>query len=453
VFATFVFVFIIFGAFLEHSGASRFFIDFPNAAFGRYTGGPAKAAVMASGLMGSIAGSAVANVVTTGAFTIPLMKRNGFPPHTAAAVETTASTGGQILPPIMGAGAFIISEFTGYSYLNVIKVAVIPALIYYASIMFVVHTEARKMGIKGLTDEELPPLGATFRRGWYYMLPVVAIIGLLVSGYSPPLSAFYAIVTTVAISMIKKETRMSVGSIGLSFRTAALNSLSVGATTGALGIIIGTIFLTGVGLKFSDFLITASGGVLPITIIMIAIASYVLGMGMTVTSSYIVLAVLAAPALTELGVSLMAAHLLIFWYSQDANITPPVCLAAYAGAAVAGADPMKTGFKALLFAKPLYIIPFLFVYTPILFTGPLAAALQTIFTCTIGMLAATAALQRWLVTRATWMEVGMLVVCSVALFIPTWTTDLAGLVLFSLVFLAQINRRKRGVALTGPASS
>ena len=440
VFATFVFIFIIFGAFLEMSGASRFFIDFPNAVTGRYAGGPAKAAVIASGLMGSIAGSAVANVVTTGAFTIPLMKKNGFQAHTAAAVETCASTGGQLLPPIMGAGAFIISEFTGYSYLNVIKVAAIPALLYYMSILIVVHTEARKNGLSGLSKDQLPPVWATFKGGWQFMLPIIAIIGLLVTGFSPALSAIWAIVCTVGVSMLKKDTRMSPNTILASFQKAGINSLSVGATTGALGIIIGAIFLTGVGLKFSDFLISASGGILPITIIMVAIASYVLGMGMTVTSSYIVLAVLAAPALTELGVSLMAAHLLIFWYSQDANITPPVCLAAYAGAAIADADPMKTGLKALVFAKPLYVIPFLFAYTPILFNGSLVEVLMTIVTCTIGMIAITCAIQMWFLTRVKVWELVLLVTSTLLLFVPSLPTDLAGIVILALVIVSQRRR-------------
>jgi len=446
VFATFVFIFIIFGAFLELSGASKFFIDFPNALTGRYAGGPAKAAVIASGAMGSIAGSAVANVVTTGAFTIPLMKKNGFKPEVAAAVETCASCGGQLLPPIMGAGAFIISEFTGYSYIDVIKVAMIPGLLYFMCIMVVVHTEAKKAGLKGLSKEDLPPIGRTFKEGWYFTLPIIAIIALLITGFSPALAAVWSILSTVAVSMVKKDTRMTPKVIYSAFEKAGINSLTVGATTGSLGIIIGTIFLTGVGLKFSDLLITASGGMLPLTILMVAIASYVLGMGMTVTSSYIVLAVLAGPALTELGVSLMAAHLLIFWYSQDANITPPVCLAAYAGASIAGADPMKTGFKALIFAKPLYIIPFLFCYTPILLEGPTGEVLMTIASCTLGLIAITCAIQCWFLARLKIYEIGLLLVSSFTLFVPSLKTDIIGLSLFVLVaFLQTLRMREKTV--------
>lgn len=445
VFATFVFIFIIFGAFLELSGASRFFIDFPNALTGRYAGGPAKAAVIASGAMGSIAGSAVANVVTTGAFTIPLMKKNGFKPEVAGAVETCASCGGQILPPIMGAGAFIISEFTGYSYIDVIKVAAIPGLLYFMCIMIVVHTEAKKTGLKGLSKEDLPPIGRTFKEGWYFTIPIIAIILMLVTGFSPALAAVWSIICTVGVSMVKKKTRMTPKVIFTAFQKAGINSLSVGATTGSLGIIIGSIFLTGVGLKFSDLLISASGGILPVTIIMIAIASYVLGMGMTVTSSYIVLAVLAGPALTELGVSMMAAHLLIFWYSQNANITPPVCLAAYAGAAIACADPMKTGLKALVFAKPLYIIPFLFCYTPILLDGPMGEVLMTLITCTVGLIAVTCSLQGWLLTHLKIHEIPVLLCSAVLLFIPTMVTDTVGAGLFGLITLLQIVRMKKEV--------
>lgn len=448
VFATFVFIFIIFGAFLELSGASKFFIDFPNAVTGRYAGGPAKAAVIASGAMGSIAGSAVANVVTTGAFTIPLMKKNGFKPEVAAAVETCASCGGQLLPPIMGAGAFIISEFTGYSYIDVIKVAAIPGLLYFMCIMIVVHTEAKKEGLKGLGKEDLPPIGRTFKEGWYFTLPIIAIVALLITGFSPALAAVWAIISTVAVSMIKKDTRMTPRVIFAAFQKAGINSLSVGATTGSLGIIIGTIFLTGIGLKFSDILITASGGMLPLTILMVAIASYVLGMGMTVTSSYIVLAVLAGPALTELGVSLMAAHLLIFWYSQDANVTPPVCLAAYAGASIAGADPMKTGFKALIFAKPLYIIPFLFCYTPILLEGPTGEVIMTIISCTLGLIAITCAIQGWFLVRLKIHEIFILLGSTFLLFVPTIKTDIIGVILFGLVVLVQILRVKKEIVPT-----
>ena len=446
VFATFVFIFIIFGAFLELSGASRFFIDFPNALTGRYAGGPAKAAVIASGAMGSIAGSAVANVVTTGAFTIPLMKKNGFRPEVAAAVETCASCGGQILPPIMGAGAFIISEFTGYSYLDVIKVAAIPGLLYFMCIMIVVHTEAKKSGLKGLSKEDLPAIGRTFKEGWYFMVPILAIILLLITGFSPSLAAVWSIICTVGVSMVKKDTRMTPRVIFTALQKAGINSLSVGATTGSLGLIIGSIFLTGVGLKFSDILISASGGILPLTILMVAVASYVLGMGMTVTSSYIVLAVLAGPALTGLGVSMMAAHLLIFWYSQDANITPPVCLAAYAGAAIAGADPMKTGFKALMYAKPLYIIPFLFCYTPILLDGPTGAVIMTIITCTLGLIAITCSIQFWLLTKLKLHEILIMLTSAVFLFIPTVQTDIIGLILFSLIIFMQIIRMKKAAA-------
>ena len=371
IFATYVLPFIIFGTFLENSGASSFFIDISYSLTGTTRGGPAKTAVLASALMGSISGSTAANVVTTGTFTIPLMKKIGYKPHTAAAVEAAASTGGQLLPPIMGAAAFVMSEFTGISYWKIVTVSIFPAFLYFFTVFFLVDINARKLGLKAMKRAELPSIKKTLRSGWYFLTPLIIIFVLLARGNSPSYAAFWAIISTIVVSYFNKKNAMTISKVIYTLRDSAVKSLIVGSTVGSIGIIIGTIYLTGIGAKFSDILLSLSTGFLPMTIILIAIASYLLGMGMTTVSTYIILSVLAAPALVKLGVNLLPAHLIIFWLSQSANLTPPVCVASYAAAGIAGANPARTGLEALKFAKNLYAIPFLMVYTHILLNGNL----------------------------------------------------------------------------------
>ncbi len=370
VLATYVILFIFFGAFLHKSGAGKFFIDLPMALAGKSTGGPAKVAVMASALFGSVSGSAIANTVSTGAFTIPLMKRAGFRPHVAGAIEPSASIGGMFMPPIMGAGGFLMAELTETPYVHIMLIAIFPALLYFFSVFCMIHFEAKKHDIRGFEDEHFPHWTTVLRHDWYFSLPLVIITVLMILGRSPGFSAFWATLSCVLISWLRKETRMGPREIWEAIQTGARNTLIIGATLGVIGIIVGTISLTGVGLKFSDIIISLAGGHLLPAILLVGIASLVLGMGVPVTAAYLITAVLAVPPLTEMGVVLIAAHMIVYWFSQDSNITPPVCVAAYAGAAIAGSDPWKTGWTAFKFAKLLYVVPILFAFTPaILFEG------------------------------------------------------------------------------------
>jgi TRAP transporter 4TM/12TM fusion protein len=381
--STFVFLFVLFAAFLLKSGAGEFIINLAMAAMGRSVGGPAKIAVFGSGLMGSVSGSAVANTVGTGSITIPMMKRCGFSPKFAAGVEAAASTGGQIMPPIMGAGAFIMSQWTQIPYLTIVAVSFIPAIMYFLSVAFFIHFRARKRGLKPLRKEEIPQVGRVLREGWNFFIPIGVLMGFLIYGYTPTFAACVGIASIVVSSWFNRKTRMGFRDILDALASGAQNMVSTGVILLCSGIIVGVVILVGMGIKFSILISSFSRGSLFITIVLVALASLILGMGLPVTASYIVLAVLAAPAMTMLGASLLAAHMVIFWYSQDANVTPPVCLAAYSAAGIAGSGPMETGLESWKLAKGLYVIPLLFIYTPILFEGP---AWQAIETAVIGLL-------------------------------------------------------------------
>jgi TRAP transporter 4TM/12TM fusion protein len=384
--ATFIFVFVLFGAFLEVTGAGKFFIDLAYAATGRQRGGPAKAAVIASAGMGSISGSAIANVVTTGAFTIPLMKRLGYRPAQAGGIEAAASTGGQIMPPLMGAGAFLMSEFTRVPYVDIVLVSIFPAILYFGIVYLLVHIAAVKQGMTGMTSEELPSVRSVLAQGWHFLLPLVALVALLVAGYSPMRVGFYAIVSIVAAAAVRalwdflSDAPTVDGFVRLCRRGLALtldalelgarNAVAVSMACAVAGIIVGVVGLTGLGLKFSAMMIAFSGGNLVLALLLVLIASLILGMGLPVTAAYIVLIILVGPALTEeFGLPILIAHLVVFWYSQDSNVTPPVALAGFAGAAIAGAKPMETSLQAWKFAKGLYLIPLFMVFNESIILG------------------------------------------------------------------------------------
>lgn len=362
VLATYVLLFVLFGSFLEKSGAQKFFMDFPLAAVGHKTGGPAKVAVVASALFGSISGSAIANTVSTGAFTIPLMKKAGFRPHIAGGVEPAASIGGMFMPPIMGAGGFIMAELTGVPYSKIMLVALFPALMYFFSVFVMVHYEAKAYGIKG----EKHPFGAweILKKEWYYTLPLVLITAFMLKGFSAGFSAIIGILTCIAVSWVKKDTRIDLKGFVTASRAGAESSLKIGATVGVIGIIISVLTFSGLILTFADIVIQLAGGKLFLTILLIALASLILGMGVPVTAAYLITAVVAVPALTHLGVNELAAHMIVYWLSQDSNITPPVCIAAFAGATIARANMWRTAFSSFKFAKFLYLGPFLFGYVP-----------------------------------------------------------------------------------------
>jgi len=362
VLATYIILFVIFGAFLEKSGAQRFFIDFPLAAVGHKIGGPGKVSVIASGLFGSISGSAIANTVSTGAFTIPMMKKAGFRPHVAGGIEPAASIGGMFMPPIMGAGGFIMAELTGLPYSQIMLVAIFPALMYFFSVFMMVHYEAKKHNIVGERSKERP--GDILRREWFYILPLIVITIFMLMGYSPGYSAILGIITCIVVSWFRKETRIDLKGFVHASRAGAEASLKIGATVGVIGIIIGVLTYSGLILTFADIVIELADGKLYLTILFIALASLILGMGVPVTAAYLITAVVAVPALTHLGVNPLAAHMIVYWLSQDSNITPPVCIAAFAGATIAKANMWATAWIAFKFAKFLYLAPFIFGYVP-----------------------------------------------------------------------------------------
>ena len=466
--ATFVFVFVLFGAILETTGGGAFFIDLAYALTGRFSGGPAKTSVIASGFMGSVSGSAVGNVVATGSFTIPMMKKVGYRPHVAGAIEAAASTGGQLMPPIMGAGAFLMAEFTNTSYLTIIKVALVPAIMYYITVLIFVHYEAQKFGLKGQPKESLPKIMTVIKKGLHFIIPVLILIYVLVSNYSPMMAGFIAVVTTLATSIIANTIRWAVntrqvpmgdaGGISLgqfalqefrllltALENGAKNAIMVSVACAAAGIIVGMVTLTGMGLKFSSLVLDLSYGIKVFAILLIGAASLVLGMGLPVTASYIVLATLAGPALLDMGVPLMAAHMIVFWYSQDANVTPPVSLASFAGAGVAGANPMKTAFTSWKLAKGLYIIPIIMAYRPLLGMGENYElfhweVLLTMITTTLGLVAFASALERFFLHKATWLETALFWLAAIGLFWPAYWADAAGfLALIAVVLMQKYN--------------
>jgi TRAP transporter 4TM/12TM fusion protein len=362
VLATYVLLFVIFGAFLEKCGAEKFFIDFPLAAVGHKTGGPGKVSVIASGLFGSISGSAIANTVSTGAFTIPMMKKAGFKPHVAGGIEPAASIGGMFMPPIMGAGGFIMAELTGLPYSKIMLVAVFPAIMYFYSVYLMVHFYAKKNNIVGEKSEHNAMY--ILKREWFYTLPLIVITVFMLSGYSPAYSAILGTASCLIVSWIRKDTRIGLKRFVEASRAGTESSLKIGATVGVIGIIIGVLTYSGLMLTIADIVIELAGGRLFLTILLIALVSLILGMGVPVTAAYLITAVVAVPALTHLGVNEIAAHMIVYWLSQDSNITPPVCIAAFAGATIAKANMWKTAFSSFKFAKFLYLGAFLFGYVP-----------------------------------------------------------------------------------------
>ena len=439
VMATYVVLFIFFGAFLEKSGVGQFFIDLPMAVAGRLVGGPAKVAVVASGFFGSVAGSAIANTVATGAFTIPLMKRTGFRSHVAGAVEATASVGGQFLPPVMGAGAFIMAERTELPYSHIALLSVVPAVLYFFSVWVMVHLEAKKEGIEGLPKVELPHLSTLLKHQWYCLIPLVVLIATLIAGHTASHAAFFAILTTIGISYLRPDTRLTPKRLWEAMVSGARNSLAIGGAVGSIGIIIAVIDLTGLGRIFPDLVLSVAGDSRAIAILLLAGASLILGMGIPVTAAYLITSELAVPILTsdQLGVSLIAAHLIVFWLSQDSNITPPVALGAYAGAAVARADPWRTGWACFKFAKFLYIMPLLFAYTHILFDGTLLQNALSVVTAVVGTFIFSIVTMGYFLRKTTWIEWIILAVAAFLAYIYNIYTFVIALGLFATVYFNQ----------------
>jgi TRAP transporter 4TM/12TM fusion protein len=459
--ATFVFIFVLFGAFLEVTGAGKFFIDLAYAAAGKQRGGPAKAAVIASAGMGSISGSAIANVVTTGAFTIPLMKKLGYRPAQAGGIEAAASTGGQIMPPLMGAGAFLMSEFTQVPYVNIVLVSIFPAVLYFGTVYLLVHIAAVKQGMAGLDAEDLPSTRKVLAEGWHFLFPLVVLVALLVAGFSPMRVGFYAILSVIfaasarAVWTFAASGPTAAGFVALCRRGIALvlkalnlgarNAVAVSVACAVAGIIVGVVGVTGLGLKFSAMMIAFSGGNLVLALILVLIASLILGMGLPVTAAYIVLIILVGPALTEqFGVPLLIAHLVVFWYSQDSNVTPPVALAGFAGAAIAGSRPMETSIQAWKYAKGLYLIPLFMVFNEeIILGGPVPLVVWSGTIAILGLVAFAAALEGFMWGPMPMWARLLLLPGVVGLFWPSLPVEITGSVLIvALLAMNWANARK-----------
>jgi len=442
--ATFVFLFILFGAVLNKTGMGKFFIDMSMALAGHTTGGPAKVAVIASGFMGSINGSSVANTVTTGSFTIPLMKSVGYNKNFAGAVEAAASTGGQILPPVMGAAAFVMSEFLEIPYIKIAAAALIPAVIYYIAVITMVHLEACKHGLKGLPKEKLPKAKEVLREKGHLLLPILGLVYLLVRNYTPLFAAFWAIVMSIAISMVKKNTRLNIKDLFAAFEDGARGALGVAAACACAGMVVGVVTLTGLGLKIASGLVALGGGNLFLTLIFTMIASILLGMGLPTTAKYIILSIMAAPALVQLGVLPLAAHLFILYFGVIADVTPPVAVAAYAGAGIAGGNTMKTGLNALRLAIAGFMIPFIFALDPALLGlgGNWFHTVLLIITSLAGVLALGSAAGGYLLTLTKPIERIMLIVSAILLLTPNILTDIPGIMILLVVLYIQNTRQK-----------
>ena len=440
VMATYVILFIFFGAFLEKSGVGQFFINLPMSLAGRSIGGAAKVSVMTSGFFGSVAGSAIANTVATGTFTIPLMKRTGFRPHVAGAVEASASVGGQFLPPVMGAGAFLMAERTGLPYSKIALLSIVPAILYFLSVWVMVHFEAKKEGLERIPEEEIPKFLPLLKSGWYYLLPLFTLIGILIAGYTAYKAAFFAILVTIAVSYFRPETRLTPKRIWEAMVSGAKNSLAIGGAVGTIGIIVAVIDLTGLGRIFPDLVLSVAADNKTIAILFLAAASLVLGMGIPVTAAYLITSELAVPILTtpEMGLSVIAAHLIIFWLSQDSNITPPVALGAYAGAAIARADPWKTGWACFKFAKLLYVMPLLFAYTHILFTGgtPVQYALSVV-SAVVGTVIFSMVTMGYFVRKTHWYEWILLALAAFLAYIYNIWTFVLAIVIVVIIYIVQ----------------
>nr|WP_307391073.1 TRAP transporter permease [Bacillus horti] len=441
--ATFIFMFLLFGAFLERTGVGAYFNDLALRLAGKRMGGPAKVAIFSSALQGTVSGSSVANVVTSGSFTIPMMKKLGYRPAFAGGVEAAASTGGQLMPPIMGAAAFLMAEFTGIPYWDIAKAALIPALLYFTGIWIMVHLEAKRIGLRGLKEEELPNKKEVLKK-IYLLLPIVAIIAFLMMGLSPLRAALYGIVATIVVSAFRKETRLSIGDIFKALENGARVALGVVAATATAGIIIGIVTLTGVGLKFANGLIGISGGIPILVLFFTMIASIILGMGTPTTANYIITSTIAAPVILAMGAPMLSAHLFTFYFGIIADITPPVCLAAFAAAGIAKSRPLQTGINASKLAIAAFIIPYIFVLSPqiLMIEGTLLTSLFSIFTALVGMLGIGSGLVGfWLVKMPFWQRT-MTIIGGLVLIYPGVITDLTGLILLGTVFLFQFTQFK-----------
>ena len=438
-----LFAFMMFGAFLEGSNMSSIFMDLAYRLTRKSQGGPAKVAIFASALFGTISGSSAGNVYTTGVFTIPLMKKCGYQPHFAGAVEAVASTGGQIMPPVMGAAAFMMAELCGVSYLEVAKAALLPALLYYLALWVMIHFEARRRGLGLISSELVPSLRSILGR-LYFLAPLAILVAVMIDGRSAAICANMATGSILLLSFLRRDTRFTLKRLFDTLYAAAASSLMVVACCAASGIVVGVINYTGIGFKFINVLTGLADGHLFIMLLLLMVTSFILGMGMPTTPAYIVVATLGAPALIRMGLAPLVAHMFCFYYAILSFITPPVCVAAYAGANIAEADPMKTGFTSMKLGVVAFIVPVMFVYEPsLLWQGSLLSSATATVTAVIGVIGLSGALQNWLLRTCTLPERLLLLIGGLSLFYPGLITDLIGFACMGFVITCQHMRNRK----------
>lgn len=444
--STFIYLFILFGSYLEATGLGKFFIDLANAVAGWAAGGPAKVAVLSSGLMGTVSGSSVGNVAGTGSFTIPMMKKLGYRSSFAGAVEAAASTGGQLMPPVMGAAAFLMAEFVGVPYFDVVKAAVIPAMLYYIGVWLGVHYEAKKFGLKGTPREELPSFKALFLEKGHLAIPLIVIVYLLVTGYTPMRAALAAIALSIICACLRKSTRIGFKEIVDGLIAGSKGVLGVLIACATAGIIIGVVTKTGVGLKIATALLDLAGGQLLPAMFFTMITSLILGMGVPTTANYVITSTIAAPALIQMNVPVLAGHMFAFYFGIVADVTPPVALAAYAGAGIAGANPMRTGVTAAKLAIAAFIVPYIFVLAP-----ELLMIDATPFTITYS--AVTAIVGMWGVSMAmigfcqNLLNIPQRIIFflgGLCMIIPGTVTDIIGVALIAVAYFWQSKNKIKG---------
>lgn len=433
--ATYVVIFIILAGFLETTGAGQFFIDIASSATGTKRGGPAKIAVVGSCLFGSISGSSVANVVSTGTFTIPLSKSVGYPSYFAGAVEAVASTGGQLMPPVMAAVAFIMADNLSVPYISICGAALIPAVLYYWSLFSMVDAKAVKLGIAGLKKEQLPQGREVLKNGWFLALPFLVLIALMMMNYTPMKAGFYAIVSLLVILLIFDRKKLNWANITNALENGAKGVISVSVTSACAGIIVGVIMITGLGLKFTSIITTVSNGNLLIALILSAVVAIILGMGLPTVPAYIVMSSLVAPALVKMGVAPMAAHMFVLYFAVLSCITPPVAIASYAAAAIADANAIKVGFESVRLAVVAYIIPFVFVYNPVLlFDGKPIDIFLSFATAVLGCMALTWAIEGVVEGKIPWWARIVSLLAAAFLVWPEHLSDVFGVVIFAVLY-------------------
>ncbi|ADK30964.1 TRAP transporter permease [Brachyspira pilosicoli] len=455
--ATFIFLFIFFGALLDKTGIGQFFIDICNAIAGSYDGGPAKVAVLTSAMFGTVSGSSVSNTVGTGSFTIPMMKSLGYRPEFAGAVEASASTGGQLMPPIMGAASFLMAESLGIPYKEVAKAAIIPAILYFTGIFIMVHLEAKKTGLKGLSRDSLPKIGELLMKKGYLVIPLATIIYFFVLGKTAIYAGLMgiiaaglvAIINSIVDIILKRERSFTFNDLIDVFVNGARNIISVAVACAMAGIIIGVITLTGLGLKIGAGLISISGGISILLLMLTMISSIILGMGVPTTANYLITSTIAAGAIIGLGFEPLAAHMFVFYFGIIADVTPPVALAAMAGAAIAKSDPLKTGFEATKLSIGAFIIPYMFIFNPqiLMINTTFVEVIPILITSLIGMFGVSAGLEGYVFRKCNFIERILFIVAGLLSIYPEFYTDIIGIGLIAaLIILQIITRKKKAIA-------